>query len=77
VGLSRHIFQTPNYHHKTGSVFLAYLSGHQTHFRLLCSHETARSLSHLARLFVLADQAGLLRDPALAVERMQRHLESS
>jgi Protein of unknown function (DUF993) len=77
VALSRHIFQTPNYHYKTGIVFLAYLSGRQTHFHMLGSKETARSLSHLARLFGLADQAGLLRDPALAVERMQRHLESS
>ncbi len=36
--------------------------------------EGARSVVHLAELFVLADKAGLLRDPELAVERMRRVL---
>ena len=36
--------------------------------------EGARSLIHLAEAFVLADQAGLLPDPELAVARMQRLL---
>jgi hypothetical protein len=76
VALSRHIFQPPTFNYKTGIVFLAYLNGHQPHFHMLGSQETARSPSHLARLFVLADQAGLLRDPALAVGRMQRLLAS-
>jgi hypothetical protein len=71
VALSRHIFQTPTYHYKTGIVFLAYLNGHQPHFRMVGAQETARSRAHLAQLFVLADQAGLLRDPALAVARMR------
>jgi len=35
--------------------------------------ESARSIVHLADLLVLADRAGLLRDPALAVARM-RHV---
>jgi len=74
VALSRHIFQAPTYHYKTGLTFLAYLNGHQAHFRMIGSQETARSVSHLARLFVLADKAGLLCDPALAVERMQNQL---
>jgi hypothetical protein len=30
---------------------------------------------HLSRLFVLADQAGLLSDPELAVERMRVFLK--
>jgi uncharacterized protein DUF993 len=38
--------------------------------------ETARSVAHLAQLFVLADKAGLLRDPELAVERMREYLAS-
>jgi len=33
--------------------------------------ESARSTLHLAELFRLADKAGLLRDPDLAVERMR------
>jgi hypothetical protein len=36
--------------------------------------EGARSTVHLAALFVLADAAGLLRDPELAVARMRRVL---
>jgi hypothetical protein len=36
--------------------------------------EGARSTVHLAELFVLADEAGLLRDTELAVARMRRVL---
>jgi hypothetical protein len=74
VPLSRHIFQAPTYHYKTGIVFLAYLNGHQSHFSMVDGLETSRSLPHLARLFVLADQAGLLFDPEQAVVRMQHVL---
>jgi len=74
VPLSRHIFQSPTYYYKTGVVFMAYLNGHQAHFKLVGGLESARSLIHLARLFSLADQAGLLLDPELAVERMRRVL---
>ncbi|MEP7200627.1 MAG: DUF993 family protein, partial [Chloroflexota bacterium] len=77
VALSRHIFQTPTFHYKTGIVFLAYLNGHQSHFRMVAGQETARSVLHLAQLFVLADQARLLRDPALAVKRMRRYLTNA
>src|SRR5208337_4625906 len=35
VPLSRHIFQTPTYYYKTGLTFLAYLNGHQSHFRMV------------------------------------------
>jgi hypothetical protein len=75
VPLSRHIFQSPTYFYKTGLVFLAYLNGHQTHFRMLGGQESARSITHLAQLFVLADKARLLIDPDLAVHRMQLVLE--
>jgi hypothetical protein len=74
VALSRHIFQAPTYYYKTGIVFMAYLNGHQSHFRMVAGMENARSVIHLAELFRLADQAGLLRDPELAVERMRRVL---
>jgi hypothetical protein len=69
--LSRHIFQRPTFYYKTGVVFLAYLNGHQRHFRMLGGQESARSASHLGELFVLADQARLLRDPELAASRMR------
>ena len=72
--LSRHIFKAPTYYYKTGVVFMAYLNGHQTHFRMVGGQESARSAVHLAELFVLADRAGLLRDPELAAERMRRVL---
>ncbi|HEX7735132.1 MAG TPA: dihydrodipicolinate synthase family protein [Ktedonobacteraceae bacterium] len=71
--LSRHIFQTPTFYYKVGVVFMAYLNGHQAHFRLVGGLENGRSLLHLVELFKLADQAGLLRDPELALERM-RHV---
>ncbi|MFN8443129.1 MAG: dihydrodipicolinate synthase family protein [Caldilineaceae bacterium] len=76
VPLSRHIFQTPTYHYKTGIVFLAWLNGHQEQFKMVGAQESARSVDHLCQLFVLADQAGLLRDPELAVKRMQIFLNS-
>jgi hypothetical protein len=74
VPLSRHIFQAPTSCYKTGVVFMAYLNGHQRHFRMVGGQEGARSIVHLAELFVLADQAGLLRDPELAAMRMGRAL---
>jgi hypothetical protein len=70
--LSRHIFKMPTYYYKTGIVFLAYLNGHQQHFRMLGGLEGGRSTVHLAELFVLADRAGLLRDAEVAVDRMRR-----
>ncbi|MFB4328059.1 dihydrodipicolinate synthase family protein [Paenibacillus sp. JNUCC32] len=71
VALSRHIFQKPTYAYKTGIVFMAYLNGHQQHFRMIGGAEGSRSIVHLAQLFVLADRAGLLADPELAAERMK------
>jgi hypothetical protein len=74
VPLSRHIFCPPTYFYKTGVVFMAYLNGHQSHFRMVAGLESARSIVHLAELFRLADRAGLLFDPSIAVERMRRVL---
>jgi hypothetical protein len=73
VPLSRHIFKAPTQYYKTGVVFLAFLNGHQQHFRMVGGLESGRSVLHLAELFVLADRAGLLRDPELASARM-RHV---
>ncbi len=75
VPLSRHIFAAPTPYYKTGVVFLAYLNGHQEHFRMVGGLESGRSVRHLAELFVLADQAGLLREPDLASARMQLVLD--
>jgi hypothetical protein len=75
--LSRHIFQKPTYAYKTGIVFMAYLNGHQSHFRMVGGAEGARSIVHLSDLFVMADRAGLLADPERAVSRMKRVLALS
>jgi len=77
VPLAHHIFQAPTYHYKTGVVFLAYLNGHHPCFSMVGGLETARSLAHLVRLFMLADQAGLLLDPEQAAARMQQVLVSA
>jgi hypothetical protein len=71
VPLSRHIFASPTQHYKAGVVFLAFLNGFQSHFRMVRGLESARSTAHLCELFVLADRAGVLRDPELAVQRMR------
>jgi hypothetical protein len=69
VTLSRHIFKAPTYFYKTGITFLAWLNGHQERFVMLGDQQTARSKTHLAELFVLADEAGVLRCPELAAQR--------
>jgi hypothetical protein len=74
VPLSRHLFTAPTQFYKTGIVFLAYLNGFQSHFRMAGGFESARSTAHLCELFELADQARILRDPDLAVGRMQTFL---
>ena len=73
--LSRHVFSAPTFYYKTGVIFMAYLSGHQDHFRMVDGLESARSIVHLSRQLVLADRAGLLPDPDLAAHRMRPVLE--
>jgi len=74
VPLSRHIFASPTQHYKAGVVFLAFLNGFQSHFRMVRGLESARSIAHLSELFVLADKACVLRDPELAAQRMRSFL---
>jgi hypothetical protein len=68
--LSRHVFEAPTYHYKTGIAFLAWLNGHQRGFTMVGGLQAARSARHLCRLFELANDARLLRDPELAAARM-------
>jgi len=72
ITLSRHIFTAPTYAYKTGIVFLAYLNGAQSHFRMIGGAESARSAVHLARVLELADAAGLIVDQERAAERAAR-----
>ena len=69
VPLSRHIFKRPTHAYKTGIVFLAFLNGHQSHFRMLGGAEGARTAVHLAELIRLADAAGLIEDVDRAAAR--------
>jgi hypothetical protein len=71
VELARHLFGTPTRYYKTGVVFLAWLAGHQEHFRMVGGLESARSVPHLARAYRLADELGLFPDPQLAERRMR------
>lgn len=71
VPLSRKIFESPTEYYKAGIVFLAWLNGHQDHFAMIGGMQSARGIVHYADVFRLADQAGLLRDPGLAVARMK------
>lgn len=73
VPLARHVFAAPTRFYKTGVVFMAYLNGFQSHFTMVGGQQGARSLPHLADIFRLADQAGLLLDQEQATVRM-RHV---
>ncbi|MGI5398817.1 dihydrodipicolinate synthase family protein [Streptomyces sp. CA-135486] len=71
VELSRHLFEPPTRFYKTGVVLLAWLAGHQSHFTMVGGLQSARSLPHLCRAYVLADGLGLFPDPGLAEQRMK------
>jgi Protein of unknown function (DUF993) len=77
IPLARQVFSAPTRFYKTGLVLLAYLNGHQSHFRMLGGLESARSIVHLAETFVLADGAGLFRDPEEACKRMRTILATA
>jgi hypothetical protein len=75
VPLAREVFRAPTRHYKTGVVLLAYLAGHQRHFRMVSGLESARSIVHLSEVLRLADAAGVLPDPELAAARMRPLLQ--
>jgi Protein of unknown function (DUF993) len=74
VPLSRLIFRSPTQFYKTGIVFLAWLNGHQNHFIMINGAQAMRPLPYFIECFKLADAAGLLRDPELAISRMKKLL---
>src|SRR4029078_11082699 len=59
-----------------GILVMAALTGPQYHFAMVGAQESTRSMLHLAELFRLADQAGLLANPELATRRMKTVLAS-
>lgn len=72
VPLSQMIFRAPTQFYKTGVVFLAWLNGHQSHFVMLGGAQSMRPLPYFVDCFKLADQCGLLANPDLAVDRMNK-----
>ncbi|MEU6128994.1 dihydrodipicolinate synthase family protein [Saccharopolyspora sp. NPDC047091] len=75
--LARKVFELPTFHYKTGIAFLSWLNGHQPGFAMAGGLHAGRSVPHLAEVFRLADRAGLLVDPDLAVARMRSFLAVS
>ncbi|MBP2548569.1 hypothetical protein J2858_001462 [Neorhizobium galegae] len=71
VPLSREIFRAPTRFYKAGIAFLSWLNGYQTHFIMPAGFQSSRDITHYAQVFRLADQAGLLIRPDLAVHRMR------
>ncbi len=71
VPLSRKIFEAPTQFYKAGIVFLAWLNGHQSHFIMPAGMQADRGILHYAQVFQLADQAGVLDQPDLALQRMK------
>jgi dihydrodipicolinate synthase/N-acetylneuraminate lyase len=74
VPLARLIFRAPTQYYKTGVVFLAWLNGFQDHFVMLNGAQAMRPLPYFTEVFRLADQCGLLREPDIAVQRMQKFM---
>ncbi|GAA5102728.1 dihydrodipicolinate synthase family protein [Haloechinothrix salitolerans] len=75
VPLARHLFSEPTYNYKAGIAFLAWLSGLQPGFTMIGGLQGARGLPHLVEAFRLADAAGVLVDPDVAVYRMNALLD--
>ena len=72
--LGKHIFSAPTFYYKTGIAFLSWLNGKQPGFQMVGGLQSGRSVVHLAKTFELADQAGLITNPALAAFRMSDFL---
>ena len=61
--------------YKAGIAFLAWLNGFQSHFIMPAGFQSSRDIVHYAEVFRLADAAGLLAQPELAIKRMRLLLE--
>lgn len=69
--LSKRIFEAPTQFYKAGVALVAWLGGHQERFEMLDALEERRDIEHYAQVFVLAAEAGILRDVDLAEHRMR------
>ncbi|WP_155830211.1 dihydrodipicolinate synthase family protein [Glycomyces tenuis] len=75
VPLARKVFEAPTFNYKTGVVFIAWLSGHQDHFKMVGGLESARSITHLKAIYELAAAIDLFPNPAVAEERFDALLK--
>ncbi|MFG3341883.1 dihydrodipicolinate synthase family protein [Glycomyces sp. NPDC048151] len=75
VPLARKVFEAPTFNYKTGVVFLAWLSGHQDHFKMVGGLESARSIAHFGEIVDLALEVDLFPDEALAIDRFNALLK--
>jgi len=75
VPLARKVFEAPTFNYKTGVVFLAWLSGHQDHFKMVGGLESARSIKHFGEIVDLALEVELFPDEALAIDRFNALLK--
>ncbi|MEV8148237.1 dihydrodipicolinate synthase family protein [Arthrobacter sp. NPDC080073] len=75
VPLSRLIFEAPTQYYKVGVVWLSYLTGCQSHFRMIAGLESGRSILHLADLFDTANSIGLFPEPDLAAARAAAYFQ--
>ena len=67
--LSRHVFSAPTQYYKVGIVWLAYLTGKQSHPRMLGGLDGGRDLLHLADVIRLADEIAYFPDPEFTEAR--------
>jgi hypothetical protein len=75
--LSRTVFEAPTYHYKTGIAFLSWIRGLQSGFTMVGGLQSARPITHFARVFALANEARLLPDPDLAASRLRLLLDAA
>jgi hypothetical protein len=75
--LSRTVFEAPTYHYKTGIAFLSWIRGLQSGFTMVGGLQSARPITHFARVFALANEARLLPDPDLAASRFRLLLDAA
>ncbi|MCU1635449.1 MAG: hypothetical protein JWQ68_688, partial [Cryobacterium sp.] len=76
IPLSRLIFGAPTQYYKVGVVWLSYLTGWQSHFRMIAGLESGRSLLHLADLFESANSIGLFPEPEMSAERASAYFRA-
>jgi hypothetical protein len=71
VPLARLVFAAPTRFYKVGVVWLSYLNGLQSHFRMIGGLESGRSLAHLLAVYEAANAIGYFDDPEQTAYRVR------